>query len=144
MSKLKKRLFALSLLGFATLAASGCTIFGIGGGDDDVEDERVVVEAPIELATILVLESFPPQYMVHIVSGLPNGCAKYNATELVERASDTFRIRVTNTMPADPDVACDASYGRHESNLNLGSANIVPGRVYVVDVNGTTETFAAQ
>lgn len=137
-------LLSVVLLGTAGLIMTGCAVFRSDGGDEKPVEVRVEVEAPIESVDILVLESFPAQYMVHIVSGLPNGCADYERTELLARDGDTFRIRVTNTMPEDPETACDLVYRTHESNLNLGSPNFVSGTTYTLDVNGTTETFVAQ
>lgn len=140
----RNRLLNLVLLGVAALSMGGCAVFRADGGDEKPVEVRVEVEAPIESVDVLTLESFPPQYMVHIVSGLPNGCAEYERTELLSRDTDTFHIRVTNTMPEDPETACDLVYRTHESNLNLGSANFVSGTTYTVDVNGTKTTFVAQ
>lgn len=105
--------------------------------------DRTSVTAPIESVDILVLESFPPQYMVHIVSGLPSGCARFEKAEVTGRDGNTVHIRVTNTMPSDPNVACTAIYGTHETNLNIGS-DFMSGETYTVDVNGTIAEFTAQ
>ena len=104
---------------------------------------RVQVIAPIESVEVLTLESAPPQYVVHIVSGLPSGCAAFEMAEMTGRDGNTISIKVTNTLPDDPDIACTAIYGLHESNLNIGS-DFVSGETYTVDVNGTTATFTAQ
>lgn len=132
-----------TLLRFAVLlllvvpVAAGCGWFG---GDD--EDGRVVVDAPIDRVDIAILKSNPPQYDVLIASGLPSGCAQYDATTLLGRDGDTVRIRVTNTMPKG-DLDCTAIYGTHESTVHLGS-DFTMGVTYTVDVNGTTKTFTAQ
>ena len=100
--------------------------------------------APIESVDILVMESFPVQYAVHVVSGLPSGCAAFLGTEVVERSGTTIRIEVLNRMPApDSNVACTMIYGYHESNVSLGS-DFHSGVTYTVDVNGTLSEFTAQ
>ena len=109
-----------------------------GGGAD-----RKVVDAPIEAVDILVRESFPPGYTVHITSGLPSGCARFNAAEVFERNGTIIAIRVTNTVPADPGAICTEIYGYHETNLNLGT-DFKPGQTYTVKVNDKEKTFTAQ
>lgn len=99
--------------------------------------------APIEEIEVLIRESSPPGYTAHIVSGLPSGCAKFEAWELTGRTGNTVTIAVTNSMPADPDVACTLIYGYHESNIDLGT-NFNPGQTYTVKVNGEEATFVAQ
>lgn len=115
---------------------------GCGWLDDSDGNARVVVDAPIEKVEIAILKSNPPQYDVLITSGLPSGCAQYDATTLLGQSGDTIRIRVTNTMPKG-DAECTAIYGYYESTVHLGSA-FTMGVTYTVDVNGTTKTFTAQ
>ncbi len=106
------------------------------------EAPHVVVPAPIDEVTINVAESFPPQYIVHIVSGLPNGCARFNELTTT-RDGNVITITVTNLMPADPNVVCTLIYGIVEHNVNLGS-DFTPGETYTVKVNDATKTFVAQ
>lgn len=85
--------------------------------------EVVEVLAPIESIQILVLESFPEQYVVQVISGLPNGCATYSRNEVV-RDGNTINISVYNTVPAPDDlkrISCIAMYGLHDENIGLGS-----------------------
>lgn len=104
--------------------------------------ERLLVLAPIESVNILTLESFPPQYMATVISGLPNGCAEFDHyTE--QRQNETIRIEVINSFPADVDVACTDVYRITETNINMGS-EFEPGETYTVVVNDVTETFVAQ
>ncbi|MEP7215214.1 MAG: hypothetical protein ABI782_03125 [Anaerolineaceae bacterium] len=105
--------------------------------------DRMIVDAPIEAIDILVRESSPPGYTVHITSGLPSGCARFNLAEVLERNGATIVIRVTNTLPTGKDIACTAIYGYHETNLDLGQ-DFKPGQVYTVKVNDKAKTFTAQ
>ncbi len=89
-----------------------------------------------------VAESFPPQYFADVTSGLPDGCTKFARTAL-RRDGDVVFVDVFNTRPARDDVACTMLYGEHESAVALGS-DFVSGRTYVVDANGTRESFTAQ
>lgn len=112
--------------------------------ENTVAQEPVLVEAPapIDGLTINIAESFPPQYMLVIESGLPNGCAKFGAYD-VKRDGDTVSVRVTNNVPADQNTACDMSYGTVETTVNLGS-DFEPGATYTVLVNDKSTTFTAQ
>jgi inhibitor of cysteine peptidase len=100
-------------------------------------------DAPIDELEILILESFPVQYNLRIVSGLPSGCAVFDKAEETGRSGNEITVRVTNTMPADPNIACTAIYGTHESTLGLGS-DFTSGQVYTVRVNDKSTTFTAQ
>ena len=98
--------------------------------------------APIESVDVLVLESFPQQYMLAVVSGLPNGCASF-AGNRIEREGDTIRVEIFNWKPGDEDIACTEEYRTVETNISLGS-DFVSGTMYTVSVNDVVETFVAQ
>lgn len=114
-----------------------------GGSGNGVPEGRKVVEAPIDDLELLVRESFPPQYAVRIVSGLPNGCAEFHEAKVVSETDRAFEIRVTNTVPADDRVACTMVYGQHESVVELGS-DLRSGQEYVVKVNDRELQFIGQ
>jgi hypothetical protein len=103
---------------------------------------RMLADAPIESVDVVVMESFPPQYGLHIVAGLPSGCAEKAGYD-VSRAGNRIEVSVHNSVPSDPNVVCTMIYGIYDLNVNLGS-DFVPGRTYTVDVNGTEVTFTAQ
>jgi hypothetical protein len=98
--------------------------------------------APIDGAEIVVEESFPVQYAVHITSGLPSGCAQF-ADATVSRNGDEITITVRNTLPANGQIACTQIYGTHETTVQLGS-DFARGTTYRVRVNDRTLQFTAQ
>ena len=98
--------------------------------------------APIESVEVLVLESFPQQYMLGVVSGLPNGCASFAGYRL-ERQGDTIGVEIFNWKPADEDIACTEEYRTVETNISLGS-DFVSGTTYTASVNDVVEIFVAQ
>ncbi len=105
--------------------------------------DRVVVLAPIDEVRITIAESYPPQYFVQVLSGLPNGCARFDDYDLV-RDGDLIKIKVTNFVPAPRGLmACTVIYGTVEHNIALG-IDFTPGERYSVEVNDVTETFVAQ
>ena len=108
-----------------------------------VPADMVQAPAPIESVTINVAESFPPQYFVEVVSGLPNACVEfYNFQE--SRDGNAVTITVTNLQPGpEADIACAEVYETHRISVPLGS-DFQSGETYTVDVNGTVETFVAQ
>ena len=111
--------------------------------DPTLPDGMVKVLAPIESVQIVVAESWPPQYFVHVVAGLPNGCVKFHGYEET-RSGNVITITVTNLEPAPSEtVACAAIYLTYEFSVPLGT-DFVSGETYTVHVNDVTESFVAQ
>ena len=139
------RATALVMLALATMAAA------CGGDGSDPDRDPVpaptyalkIEDAPIDGLDVLILESFPAQYNLRILSGLPSGCHQFDRSEITSRNGEEIAVRVTNTVPGDPDVACTAIYGTHESTVPLGS-DFIGGTTYTVRVNDKTTTFTAQ
>ena len=108
-----------------------------------VPSDMVEVPAPIESVEIIIAESYPPQYFVHVVSGLPNGCVEFYGYE-ESRSGNAVTITVTNLEPAPSEpIACAAIYLTHETSVPLGT-DFQPGETYTVKVNEAVETFVAQ
>jgi len=135
-----------------TVSANGVETSFVGQGGPNVEPpagttgdgyETVEVAAPIDRIEILIMESFPVQYAVSVVSGLPGGCARFERiTHAIK--GDRIEIEVINTMPApDELVACTRIYGYAQNTVELGT-DFQPGTTYTVAVNGAEETFVAQ
>lgn len=109
----------------------------------DTGYEVVDALAPIESVQILVLESYPEQFVVQIVSGLPSGCATFSRAEVTQEGTD-IKIAVYNKVPspeASAVISCTAIYGIHDENVSLGS-DFERGTTYSVHVNDhPAETF---
>jgi hypothetical protein len=97
--------------------------------------------APIDGLDVLTLESFPPQYMLHVKAGLPSGCAKPLSHEVLPRQGNVIRVVVLNSLP--DNAICTAIYGNYDLNINLGS-DFTSGQTYTVRVNDKEVTFKAQ
>ena len=145
MSKTQTRISILAALAAVLALAAAYTLFKGDGstGANATGDNRKVVAAPIESASIATLESFPPQYVLQVTSGLPSGCAQFHEAKVTSRDGNTISVSVTNTVPGDDVTMCTMIYGMKETNLNLGS-DFTPGETYTVDVNGTLVQFSAQ
>lgn len=113
-----------------------------GGADASPTPARRIVDAPIDEAELIIRESFPPQYAVRVLSGIPDGCHEFHDITTT-RTGTTIEIRVTNTVIADPDVACTAIYGTHEEVVELGS-DFDRGVTYTVRVGDKTLTFVGE
>jgi hypothetical protein len=135
------RLGLLLVVGaLASALAVGC---GSGGDEEDNNSQDyTLVAAPIDDLDLQIRESFPPQYALRVVSGLPNGCHEYDSYELT-RDGTKINIRVLNRVPSDPNVICTQVYGQHEEIIDLGS-DFEAGTEYTVEVNEKTLTFTAQ
>ncbi|MBT5626925.1 MAG: hypothetical protein HOJ22_01415 [Chloroflexi bacterium] len=105
----------------------------------DLGYEVVEKLAPIESVQILVLESYPEQFVVQVISGLPSGCATFDRADVVREGTDVH-ISVYNMVPApDQMIACTAIYGIHDENVGLGS-DFERGTTYSVYVNDQPAT----
>ena len=104
---------------------------------------RYAEAAPIDQLDVAIAESYPPQYFVHILAGLPSGCAE-QYTHSFTRNGDMIEVEVLNSFP-EGNPACTAIYGEYELNIALGS-DFTPGQTYTVSVNGgaAETTFTAQ
>lgn len=101
------------------------------------------VLAPIDSVEVRVAESFPPQYFLDIVSGLPGGCAQFDRYE-VDRTDNEITVTVWNLEPLSASgVICTLIYGTVEHAIALGS-DFQSGMTYTVHVNDVTTTFVAQ
>lgn len=122
------------------LVLVAAALFIACGDDDEVEVREEL--APIESVEIRIAESFPPQYFLDVVSGLPSGCATFDRYE-VKRTGDVIEVAVWNQVAAPRDGACTAIYGTVEHAIALGS-DFRPRQSYTVHVNGVVRTFTAQ
>ncbi|HEX5370854.1 MAG TPA: fibronectin type III domain-containing protein [Dehalococcoidia bacterium] len=97
-------------------------------------------QAPIDHLSVTTVGSNPTEYVVHIVAGLPGGCASPGSHQ-VYRHDSVVDITVLNNVA--PNQNCTAIYGQYHLDINLGS-NFASGHTYTVNVNDRTTTFTAQ
>ena len=103
--------------------------------------DTFVAESPIQSAEVAMLESFPPQYQLRVVSGLPkgSGCAQFNGYEVRRRESNEIEVVVTHHEVSDQLVVCTADFSVVETNVPLGSGFEL-GEEYTVRVNSDVAT----
>jgi hypothetical protein len=99
-----------------------------------------IVPAPIDKIDVLIRESFPPQYGLEIIAGLPSGCAKPYSHEMT-RQGNVIRVTILNTTVTAG--ICTLVYGMYEVNFDLGS-DFQAGVTYTVHVNDKVHTFIGQ
>ena len=111
---------------------------------EDPRGQRELVHAPIESIEVLILESFPAQYRAHVVSGLPNGCSRFDHwTVELDEVARVFTIEVLNSAPKPTaDIACAMVYGTIDPSIPL--ENVAAGQMYEVDVHDKSTEFTAQ
>jgi hypothetical protein len=127
------------LVGLIVIAASTT---GIVFALTDDKGPTVRVLAPIDEVEVLMRESYPVQYALRIVSGLPNGCTEFDQLSW-ERKDDIIQVEVFNVRPASDEIACTAIYGMVTNVIELGS-DFTSGATYTIVINDVTETFVAQ
>ena len=121
--------------------SSSSTIEPVPYPGDELPVNIEIVEAPIESAGITIAESFPPQYFLRVVSGLPSSAATFG-DYAVKRDGNIVSISMTNYVQTD--VVAAQLYGIQETNIALGS-EFKSGETYDVLINGRSWTkFTAQ
>ena len=91
------------------------------------------------------MESFPVQYAVRVVSGLPkgSGCSMFDGYAITRHDADEIAIRLTHHETTAQAIMCTADYPYVETIIPLGS-DFAPGLDYTVRVNGLMQTFTAE
>lgn len=113
----------------------------IDPGVPDPGEGRALVPAPIEDLSLVIRESYPPQYVLQVTSALPNGCAAFEGYT-IDRQGSTISIEVWNSQPTQ-SVPCAMLYGYFPFSIELGT-DFSSGQHVTVDVNGRVLGFTAQ
>ncbi len=109
-------------------------------------EHTFIAQSPIQRAKVLVLESWPLQYQLEIISGLPrgSGCSQSNGYEIRRGDSDEIAVVVTHHEVADPLTVCTTDFPIIETYIPLTSY-LESGRKYTIRVNSDTiVTFEPQ
>ncbi len=95
-------------------------------------------DANVGSIEIRVRESIPAQVTVTARGELEDACTEIDATT-VRRANHTFHVRIATRRPTDE--ICAQVLAPFEKTIELDTAGLPTG-VYMVEVNGVTDTFA--
>ena len=110
----------------------------------DPEGRAVVVkESPVESVELIILESFPPQYRIKVISSMSgSSCSQFNGYDISRSSGNRIQVKLTYLFPAG-EVMCTRDIAYAETDIHLGS-DFDPNEEYTVLVNEVTETFIAQ
>ena len=112
-------------------------------GRDPEGGKKVVKESSVVSVELVILESFPPQYRVKVLSTMSgSSCSQFNGYDVSRPYSSTIQVKVTYLLPAG-EVMCTRDIAYAETDIPLGS-DFVSKEEYTVVVNGVTETFKAR
>ena len=112
-------------------------------GRDPEGGKKVVKESSVVSVELVILESFPSQYRVKVLSTMSgSSCSQFNGYDVSRPYSSTIQVKVTYLLPAG-EVMCTRDIAYAETDIPLGS-DFVSKEEYTVVVNGVTETFKAQ
>jgi len=96
-------------------------------GDENMSRGEVFMEEP----QILILESFPPQFVMQLSGSLPTPCHQLRVE--VSEPDEQNRIQVEVYSLVDPEQVCIQVLEPFEANVHLGS---FASGAYTVWVNG--------
>jgi hypothetical protein len=96
-------------------------------GDEAMQRGEVFIDSQ----EILVLESFPLQFRLHVIGSLPTPCHELRA--VVDEPDEQNRILVQIYSLIDPDMVCTQVLEPFDTSLSLGS---YASGSYTVFVNG--------
>ena len=112
-------------------------------GRDPEGGKKVVKESSVVSVELVILESFPSQYRVKVLSTMSgSSCSQFNGYDVSRPYSSTIQVKVTYLLPAG-EVMCTRDIAYAETDIPLGS-DFVSKEEYTVVVNGVTETFKTQ
>lgn len=128
-----KKKIGVILLSLILISLFGCK-------SPTVTQEIEVISAPIHEVNISYAKSNPPQVLVTIKAGLPDGCSKFHdiKTEISEKS-----VKIDVLIERPKGSACPAIYGYFDKTVNLGS-QFSRGETYIVVVNDQTTSFVMQ
>ena len=112
-------------------------------GRDPAGRAVVVKESPVESVELIILEMFPPQYRIKVISTMSgSGCSQFNGYDISLPFANNIQVKVTYLTPAGI-VECTADVAYAETEIPLGS-DFNSKEEYTVVVNKMTETCIAQ
>lgn len=85
----------------------------------------------VDSAEVLILESFPPQYMLSLAGSLPTPCHQLRVNVSPPDAENVIVVTVYSLV--DPNMICIQVLQSFAENINLGS--FAPGK-YAVQIDG--------
>ena len=106
--------------------------------------ETITVRSPIESIELLIMESYPPQYALYVISALPKGsaCSWFNGYDVASPYPGRIEVEITHHEATGLRI-CTADYPIVETSVPL-DFDFEPGREYEIVVNGeSVETFEA-
>jgi hypothetical protein len=121
------------------LAAALTVLAAMNVACDDNGGGGNTLQAPIDSATVIVLDSNPPKYTVDIIAGLPDGCSS-PASHSVKKNGLTYEVEVLNRHTGAE--VCTAIYGQYELAVEL--EDVQAGQPYTVRVNDQVLSFVAE
>ena len=129
------------------LVISALFVLAAACGSDDTPPDaefapRIEVFAPIDVAEVIVADNAESDYLLRVVSGLPNGSAKYDNMH-VNVGAAVITVSVMNTIPEDVRVACTLEYGSHDRAVELQGLETATD--YEIIINSATNlTFTTE
>ena len=105
------------------------------GDSDDIENQSIIADMPIQGIEVLLAESDPVQVTVEVNGWLADSCTAHHETHQ-GREGNTITIQITTIRPKD--LACATVVTEYQERVFIG---MLPAGNYTVIVNDVEQQF---
>ena len=105
------------------------------GDSDDVDNQSIIADMPIQGIEVLLAASDPVQVTVEINGWLPDSCTAHHETHQAQEGN-TITIQITTIRPKN--LVCATVITEYQENVAIGA---LPAGDYTVTVNNVEQQF---
>ena len=105
------------------------------GDTDDIDNQSIIADMPIQEIEVLLAESHPVQVSVKVNGWLADSCTAHHETHQGQEGN-TITIHITTTRPKD--LVCATVVTEYQERVFIGT---LPAGDYTVIVNDVEEQF---
>ena len=101
------------------------------GDSDDLDNQSIIADMPIQEIEVLLAESHPVQVSVEVTGWLPDSCTAHHETRQAQEGN-TITIQITTIRPRD--FACATVVTEYQERVSIGTLAAGDYKVIVNDV----------
>ena len=101
------------------------------GDSDDLDNQSIIADMPIQEIEVLLAESHPVQVSVEVTGWLSDSCTAHHETRQAQEGN-TINIQITTIRPRD--FACATVVTEYQERVSIGTLAAGDYKVIVNDV----------